>query len=285
MMPYVSRNSNDPFADFLINFSPRNRRENRPISPPRGDRANTRQMSTDATCGPCVRLCGEDEKADGVTNPAGQTKTSMRPCRDSLFHADPPPFLDWLQSSECVGQAPVPRARRTHDAVVVGVGLAVALPARPRRHRVGERGDAVAGHAVPHQLRVDDHLDAIVDVRVALVCVEPVKLGCGDEVENALDAASSRLLDVRVEPLDEPPALERGAADGTGVGDALANPLGVQVRPVGEVQEGVGVHEVAAFRRCAHMVVDCRVAHRLHFVVPFACGLRPAPLGGRARPP
>ena len=41
-----------------------------------------------------------------------------------------------------------------------------------------------------------------------------MKLGLGDEVEDAFDAASARTLDVRVEPLDEPPPAKRGAAYG-----------------------------------------------------------------------
>ena len=48
-------------------------------------------------------------------------------------------------------------------------------------------------------------LDIAVDVRVALVGVEAVELGLVDEVEDALDRASLRALDVGVEPLDEPP--------------------------------------------------------------------------------
>ena len=41
----------------------------------------------------------------------------FRGLRTSLLHADPPPLLDGLQRAEDVGDAPVPRARRAHDAV------------------------------------------------------------------------------------------------------------------------------------------------------------------------
>ena len=178
--------------------------------------------------------------------PVGQTKTlsaALPPF--SLFHADPPPFLDWLESAKGVGKSPVPRASRANDAVVVRVGLAVALLPRLRRHRVGEGGNAVADGRIAHQLGVDDDPDAIVDVRVALVGIEAVKLRARDEVEDAFYAAERMALDVGVEPLHEPPALERRPSDWSGVGNALANPLGVHVRPVGEVEVGLGVHREA----------------------------------------
>ena len=164
----------------------------------------------------------------------------------SLLHADPPPLLDGLQRAENVGDAPVPRARRAHDAVVLGVWDAVALPARLLRHRVGERGDAIADGRVAHQLGVDDDPDAVVDVGVALAEVEAVKLGARDEVQDALHAPAARLLDVGVEPLDEPPAAKRGAPDWPRLGNPLADALGVHVRPVGEVEVGVRGHRVPA---------------------------------------
>ena len=182
----------------------------------------------------------EKPTGDSHPPPAKRIPNSCGPAAIASFHSDPPPFLDWLQCAEGIRQPPVPRARRAGDAVAVGVGLAVAELSRLRRHRVGERGDAVADRAASHQLGVDDDLDAVVDARVALVEVEAVKLRLGDEVEDALDAATARTLDVRVEPLDEPPPAKRGAAYGPRLGYAAAYLLGVQVRPVGEVQEGVG---------------------------------------------
>ena len=86
------------------------------------------------------------------------------------------------------------------SARAVGVGLAVAELSRLGRHRVGERGDAVADRAAPHQLGVDDDLDAVVDAGAPLVEVEALKLGLGDEVEDAFDAASARTLDGRPSP-------------------------------------------------------------------------------------
>jgi len=47
---------------------------------------------------------------------------------------------------------------------------------------------------------VDDDLDAVVDAWVPLVEVEAEKLRLGDEVENALDAASARTLSAKRRP-------------------------------------------------------------------------------------
>ena len=49
-----------------------------------------------------------------------------------------------------------------------------------------------------------------------------MQLGRGDEVEDAVDASATGLLDVGVEAFDEPPALERGSTDDPRLWDAAA---------------------------------------------------------------
>lgn len=130
-------------------------------------------------------------------------------------------------AAELVLHAVPMSTRRTDEAVVTRVGLALAGGPRLLRHRVGEGVDFVLG------IDVGVERDRAVDRGVALVGIEAVHFGLCDEVEDTLHPSALRAFDVRVEPLHEPPPANRCASHHPRVRDAFADAVGVQ-RPIRE---------------------------------------------------